>query len=33
VQGPERCRELARQITEFSLGGIERLRSSPVVRT
>ena len=33
VQGSERCRELARQITEFSLGGIERLRCSPLVRT
>ncbi len=33
THGPERSRALARQITEFSLGGIERLRCSPLVRT
>ncbi len=33
AQGSERCRELARQITAFSLGGIERLRCSPLVQT
>jgi AcrR family transcriptional regulator len=33
AHGPEHCRELARQITQFSLGGIERLRRSPLVRT
>jgi AcrR family transcriptional regulator len=33
AKGSERSRALARQITEFSLGGIERLRCSPLVRT
>lgn len=33
TQGSAHHRDLARQITQFSLGGIERLRRSPLVRT